>query len=220
MRTLGIIVASIALLVVGSVVWYKIAYPTYTYRLRLTVEIQANGDAKTGSSVIEVEGQRQPDIGGAPPISYRYRGDAVFIDLGDGQSVVATLGFGANGNGDFLYSLAPTLFHMATEEIASKPMAVMRADLPQKLIPTLITFADLSDPKTARVLQPYEFEQVFGSNVHFKSAWVEVTADPVTRGIEKKLPWLARMKAEGLGSRIEARPGRFTVNVPYFTRGR
>jgi hypothetical protein len=25
--------------------------------------------------------------------------------------------------------------------------------------------------------------------VHFKRAWIEMTSDPVTRGIEKKLPW-------------------------------
>lgn len=218
MRTLGIIAASIALLVVGSVVWYKIAYPTYTYRLRLTVEVEANGDAKTGSSVIEVEGNRQPNIGGAPPISYRYRGDAVFIDLGDGRCVVTTLGFGANGNGDLLYSLAPNSLHMTTEEIARPTAAGLRADLPQRLIPTMVTFADFADPKTARIVRPDEFEQVFQSTVHFKRAWIEVTADPVTRKIETKLPWLAKMKAGGLGSRIEARPGRFTVNVPYFTR--
>jgi hypothetical protein len=48
---------------------------------------------------------------------------------------------------------------------------------------------DLNDPSNARVVRPDEFEAVFGPGVRFKRVWIEMTDEPVTRGIEKKFPW-------------------------------
>lgn len=220
MRTLAFIALAVALIVGGVFVWWKINYPTYSYRIRMTVAVDVDGERRTGSSVIEIIGQTQPQIGGAPATFFRYRGDAVFVDIGNGRHVIATLGFGPNGSADLLYTLVPTLFRLNGEEIAAKLAGSgRRAELPDKLTPTLVTFADLNDPKTARVVGLGEFEQVFGQGVHFKGAWIEMTNKPVTKGnLEKQLPWIAEMKASGLDGRIETHPGRFIVNVPYFTR--
>jgi hypothetical protein len=68
------------------------------------------------------------------------------------------------------------------------------------------------------VLSPDDFEQPFGPGVQFKTALVERTKDPVTRGIEGTLVWLARLKTEGKGTSVNSFPGRFSINVPYFTR--
>jgi hypothetical protein len=48
-RLLGIIVAIAA--VAGA---YKLKYPTYTYRYRMTMEVDAGGEVRSRSSVIEV----------------------------------------------------------------------------------------------------------------------------------------------------------------------
>jgi hypothetical protein len=80
-----------------------------------------------------------------------------------------------------------------------------KGDLPPDYIPTLVTFTDLNDPKTARVVQPEKFEQEFGPGVRFKRAWLEtvsrgiwplnlldITGEPITWEIEQKLPWWNR----------------------------
>lgn len=59
----------------------------------------------------------------------------------------------------------------------------------EKALPTLVTFTDLNDPMSVRVVDPDGFEQAFGPGVRFKRAFIEMTNDQVTRGIEKKLPW-------------------------------
>ena len=67
----------------------------------------------------------------------------------------------------------------------------------------LATFADPNDPDTMRTVLPDKLEAVFGSGVHFRGVTAEVVpngywpidfggplGEPVTRGIEAKLPWL------------------------------
>jgi hypothetical protein len=39
------------LLISAAVVAYNIYYPTYSYRVRLSVEVEQNGERKVGSSV-------------------------------------------------------------------------------------------------------------------------------------------------------------------------
>jgi hypothetical protein len=70
---------------------YTYKYPVYTYRYRLTVNIELDGKLRSGSSVIEIgwqEGIKLGDSGGFAPI---IRGQAPIIDLGDRGIVVATL---------------------------------------------------------------------------------------------------------------------------------
>ena len=73
------------------------------------------------------------------------------------------------------------------------------------LIPVLVTFADPGNPATARAVPPDGVEAVLGSGFHLHGIWAEVVpngfwpldfggpfGEPVTRGIEAKLPWWNR----------------------------
>jgi hypothetical protein len=64
-----------------------------------------------------------------------------------------------------------------------------RGKLPDEFVPALITFTDLNDPKTARVVNPAEFEKTFGPGFKFRGATLETTNDSITWSIDKKLPW-------------------------------
>jgi len=57
-------------------------------------------------------------------------------------------------------------------------------------LPTLVTFADLNDPQSMRVIQPGQLEAAFGPDVRFKRIWIEITRNPVTTALEQKLPFL------------------------------
>lgn len=167
--------------------------PVYSYSYRLTIEVDTPDGLKSGSSVIETTVQDDTESWGpreARLVRWRTKGDAVFVDLGSGRQVIALLAMGATGSDNFS-RLVPKLFQLRDlDEVRTWQGRQGRFTLPADLVPTLVTFADLSDPKTARVVRPDEFETVFGPGVRFKRAWIEMTYDPITRGIEKKIPWL------------------------------
>jgi hypothetical protein len=61
---------------------------------------------------------------------------------------------------------------------------------------------------------------VFGSGVTFKGARIEMTREPVTRGIEKKLPWIVGFKGYSGGQLHPdwSRPER-NLTGNHFTKG-
>jgi len=219
LKIVGVIVLIIIAIPAGCVLsaglyqeWF-----TYTHRYRLTIEVETPAGVRSSSSVIEVSIQEKatwvPQTGG---VLTSVRGEAVFVDLGNGRHVIATLGFGPVGTEDKIgwlatETLGPT--HASAEARTNGKLWREasswrgRADLSPANIPTLVTFSDLNDPKTARVVRLDDFEQMFGEGIRFKRAFVEMVpmgtwpfnalgwpsalvGEPVTRGIEKRLPWL------------------------------
>jgi hypothetical protein len=182
------------LAVIGSgVAWCKISYPTYVYRYRLSIAVDVDGQTKTASSVIEVRNVTQPMFGSAPPFFPYVHADAIFLNLGTIGNVVALLGCDPDGSQDCIGTLVPDVFGIAgVENFRQLETLRGKRELTGAFVPTLVTFSDLNDQKSARVVPRDHFEQVIGSGVRFKSAWIEMTSDPVTRGIEKTLPWWGR----------------------------
>jgi hypothetical protein len=195
-RKLGIVAACIVAVIGGGVAWCSLTYPRYSYRYRMTVEVDVDGTLRTGSSVIQVTAQKQPVwIWGVVPVLYGVKGEAVFVDLGKGRNVVGLLASGPTGqNVDYPAGVVPTLFGFGYTDADLRKYSTLRGtrDLPPRLLPTFITFTDLDDPKTARVVRPDQFGQVFGPGVRFKRAWIETTNDPATRDIDQKLAWWGR----------------------------
>jgi hypothetical protein len=71
------------------------------------------------------------------------------------------------------------------------------------LVPVLVTFTDPRDPATMRVVAPDDLASSFGDGVRLRGLSTEVVpnglwpldfggvlGEPVTRGIEARLPWL------------------------------
>jgi hypothetical protein len=113
MKKLGIIAAVLVALIGGLVVAYNLAYPTYSHRYRLTIEVETPEGLKTGSSVIEPYFVAQPMILTSNIGVLGLRGDAVFVDLGGGKNVVALLGLGRTAqNSDALIRLAINAFSL------------------------------------------------------------------------------------------------------------
>lgn len=101
-------------------------------------------------------------------------------------------------------------------------------------IPTLVTFANLADPASAKVVEPTDagFASAFGPGHRLARVTLEMvpagtwpwnrfgwSGTPVTRGIEGKVAFLKRMRDDGLSGRIDTDPNRFIPNFPYFVRG-
>jgi hypothetical protein len=216
---IGMLAACIALAGAGYA-FYQFSYPAYIYRQRMIVEVEAGGQLRTGSSVIEITVRKQPKFGDTATALAYVRGEAVFVDLGQGRNVVALLTSGPNGNGsDYPHRLVTNVFGVSYEDRDLPKLAALRdrSILLGEVLPTFVTVADLNDPTTARIVAPREFEKVLGSDVHFKGAWIEMTDGPVTKGIEQKMPMLTTHKDE-MRRVNDDMPPRFQPHFEYFVR--
>jgi hypothetical protein len=220
MKRLGIVAA---LIVVGILAFYKLAYPTYTYRYRMTVNVEVDGQVRSGSSVIEVSVIRQPEfLPGVRSVDQIERGEAVFVDLGAKRNIVALLASGVYAEkSGYAIALVPTHFKLNlgdSRQLASLSVLRGRWELEGNNLPTLVTFSDPTDPATLQLVRPDQLEQTFGPGVHWRGVFVEMTTDAVTRSIESKLPWVTKMTSGLSGQTTTIYPGRFTPNGTYFKR--
>jgi len=197
------IIAAVVVALIGAWIWY-INQPDHYYRLGIEVETPdgvksaantfAVYQSYTGWGLPEAQGLRQ-----------RLKGDAVFLNLGHGKNVVALLAHGPTATDyDRMNSLDNIAFSKAGQQTswyATKSL-VGTAPLAAVDIPTLVTFSDINDLRTAHVVRPDEFEAVFGPGYRFKRAWVEITNGPVSREIEMHLPFLKTQSRELMKSRI------------------
>lgn len=213
--------AALAIVVgVGGLFVYARYFPPYTNRFRLTIEVQTPDGIKSGSSVIQTT---YWESGGWGPVEAsgvraEAHGEAVFVDLGHNQNLVALLSWGSIGSEqDKIYGLTRAAL-ASGQRIDWKDEYKLKGkgDLPSDYVPTMVTFIDLNDPKSARLVWPNEFEKVFGARVSFRSASIETTSDPISRTIEKKLPMLVTRREEL--RRAYSFPGVFTPQFHLFTR--
>jgi hypothetical protein len=196
MRKLGTIVLAIVLLIGGAVLFYKAVFPTYSsYRYRMTVEVEVNGKVHSGASVIEVTITRQPQVGSAPPYVHHIRGDAIFVDLDKGRNVIALLAAGPRAeNVNYSDNIVPVLFNVPIERWPELGDMRGTREVPASQMPTFVTFADLNNPESARVVRLEDFEKVFGAGVVLRRVTVEMTNESVTYKIVIKLPWLSHVE--------------------------
>lgn len=179
---------------------------TPAYRYRLTVEVETPEGLRTGSSVIEVDTgiSRLPTIGG---VAHSVRGEAVTVDLGGGQFLFALLR--SPGNIDWasniMFLLAPPAPKSAEDTFLTTFENMLAMQNPIELpgyyngigsketstgIPMLVTFSDLSEPKSVEQVDPEDLAATFGDGTSLRRITVQMTDAAVTTGIENQLEWL------------------------------
>ena len=145
-------------LCVGALVagyWYK--YPDYSYRYRLTVNIEVDGKIHSGSSVIEVTWRAGPVFADGGPFGSTVKGQAAVVDFGDRGVVVAILGEGygpaTDGALGALWVAAEAFGnHSTAQEIPHLPDLHGKRDIALSKLPRLLWFANPQDPTTAKRL--------------------------------------------------------------------
>jgi hypothetical protein len=199
--------------------FYKLKYPTYTYRYRMTVEVDAAGETRSGSSVIEVTVKRVPQIlPEVRPYERSLEGQAIFIALPHGKNIVALLASGAVGEReDYPLSVIPLAFQPSkttSVNVEDIPALHGRRELTKEQMPTFVTVTDPTDVRTARVVNVDDLGSTLGVHVH--SISVEMTKDAVTpMDIERHLPFLIKERDQGMVLRY---PGVFTPIYSTFVR--
>ncbi len=72
-----------------------------------------------------------------------------------------------------------------------------KGEVPIANLALLVRFRDPNDPTTVDRVDPYNLAASFGAGVKLLRATVEITDDPLTTGIEKKLRWLDHLISLG-----------------------
>lgn len=174
-----------------------------TYRYRLTVEVNTPSGLRSGSSVIQVSGsQNTRDALGdaAGKINMDVRGEAVAVDLPGGKVLFALLSLpgrteGAAGFAEdaFRARIPPDDGGYAQHLDALKQRHDIGV-LPARAYPMLVTFGDLNNPKSVATVDPARLDANFGPGVALKRITVQITSDPVSAGIGKRLSWITKME--------------------------
>ena len=192
-------VAALMLALIGC------GHSSQVLRYRLSVEVETSQGLRTGSSVIEVRGFKNPDWLTPEGRGTRssFRGEAVGVDLPGGQTLFALLYGGGTdaaefpwlafrdrlkGSKDWLESMermrgwqGEIVLMQPTQTINSKEVSGL---------PLLVTFRDIKDPASVEEVDPVNLAANFGPGVKLRRVTIQITDDPVTTGIEKRLGWL------------------------------
>ena len=188
----------LAALVVGDQI--RINRPNHKYRL--TVEVETPEGVKSVSGVMAVHPDRSYSRGGKTST----KGDAVFVDLGGGKNLVVLLAhIDKSLELDEINYVALRAYKAAGQNVSFNQMSRMTGTVPVtgEVIPVLVSFADPADPATARLVPSDNTEAALGTGIRLCGISAEVVpngvwpldfggplGDPVTRGIEARLPWL------------------------------
>jgi hypothetical protein len=191
--------ALLAVLVIGDQI--RINRPGHKYRL--TVEVETPEGIKSASGVMAVT----PDRGYSRHGHTQTSGDALYVDLGSGKNLLALLAhIDKTLDLDGINYVALRAYGAAGgQRVSFNEMSRMKGKVPVtgELIPVLATFADPNKPGTMRTVPAADLEAAFGHGFRLHAVTAEVApngfwpvdfggalGEPVTRGIEARLPWL------------------------------
>jgi hypothetical protein len=171
-----------------------------SYRFKMTVEVETPQGVKTGSSVYEVSAFKTSElITGGGSSDSTLKGEAVAVDLPDGKTLFALLRMANGTSGDdnlaimSLKTMDPAMSITTRDESARRIRSgdgiKSPAEVAAKDYPMLVTFGDINDPASVKLVDPADFAGSFGPGVRLKRITVAVTDEAVTSAIGNKFPW-------------------------------
>lgn len=194
---------------VGFTVW---ANKSITLRYRFTPVVDENGHTVRGSAVYDTRwagiAEYFPslsELAGGRRWLPIYSGEATYVDLGAPGILFALMtydplrtrqGTALNPAGLLVAPFGYSMIGAVTWDLLYRIQDTRGPiDVPLERLPLLVRFRNLNDPATAERVDPFNLAASFGSGVKLLRATIEMTNDPVTTGIEQKLPWLALPQA-------------------------
>lgn len=183
----------------------------YSYRYRITVEVDTPEGMRSGSSVWET---RQWEGSGIPDRSIRsaVKGEAVVVDLPGGSmfALLRAQDMNVNYASNIVYS--HLLDHpdpgvqMSREAdgFAGNMRAIAKVkpafELYPDEYPLLVRFRDTKDPASVEKVDPADLAASFGPGARLRRITVAVTDDAVTTGIENRFAWWSEYRERHFNS--------------------
>jgi hypothetical protein len=171
-----------------------------SYRYKLTLAVNTPDGVKRASSVGEVSFQRVyfPERGTFSHL----RGEALYLDLGSGAKPLIALltnrireyyGWSKSAGPRLellsdLYNVAASTDYMDTVSKIASQRGPHKIEPDQ--LPDLVTFTNIDDPRSVILVDPDHLQATLGPSFTWNEITIEITDDPVSTGIEQKLPWI------------------------------
>ena len=198
---------SMVVIVVALIAAWKIAYPTNSFRYKVTVNVETPEGLKSGSAVREARIYQQPEVGDNGPWTNVF-GEAVVVDLGARGVLFATLDTDDHYLVFRTFSEGPPGLTRKGARYYEQLRA--KAVVDPLNYPLLVAFKDIKDPKTITVAyKPLKqrdnnkpgiqykivgvednMAELFGNGVRLKDITIEMTKVQITRNVIEYLPWL------------------------------
>lgn len=191
-------------LVGGAVTWWKLEFPSASWRYKITVEVETPEGIKTGSAVREVHAISSIKIGDTGGGAAGVEGEAVIVDMGGHGVLFATIGE------DFGYRVMFMAFPFSKGGLTKEGMEyyshlknAKASLLAINQLPRFVMFRNLNDPLSVKLVDIHNLSKDFGEGVRIKDITIETTDDPITWGVaDKYLHWLSEITANIDGSKI------------------
>jgi hypothetical protein len=206
MKTFIKVIAGLVLLFFAAVFaivgYYFFDYWKYSFEWnqKITVAVETPVGLVSGSAVQHIEwvGGARHSRGEGGNASGKTQGEAVVLDLGANKYLFALL----QGDGKSRMGDASTIAQFALcKSSEMSPGAVCfsklndaragtSAQVQPGNMPMLVTFADINDPKTVKLVDTENLAATFGEGFALKSISVEITDEQVSAGaVERGLGW-------------------------------
>jgi hypothetical protein len=182
----------------------------YRWHQKLTVAVETPDGVKTGSAVTRVSALWGRQLLSGNGVSFGVMGEATVVELPNGQYLFALVSNQSTRSDGFLILATEYVANEAFSEQLSggkqlvaddtrselfEKLQVFRGSrtLPRDQYPLLVTFTDINDPKSVKLVDPANLAATFGQGYQLKSIALEITDEDVTNGrIEKILGWLSQ----------------------------
>lgn len=170
----------------------------HVWRQKTIIEVETPNGIVTGGSVVEVSvhwfGTIEKALTAGNGVSSAGIGEASFVEVAPGKYLFAL---------SLTEPLERTLesFRSPPEE-KNQPLTARLETIRERRVltwdkyPKLVTFDEINDPKTVKLVDPANLAATFGAGFALKSISIEITDEKVTEGnMEKVLVWLCDYKA-------------------------
>jgi hypothetical protein len=176
----------------------------YSWRQKLTITVETPAGEVSGASVSQVSWRKHWIQTDGMGWSFDLTGEAVVVEVTPGRYLFAILKSAATT--EYMGSVAPA-------SIAGLESRVIDGDLfdevrdkrdraagvitvPAYQYPMLVTFDDITDPVSVKLVNPADLAATFGPGVRLKSVTLEVTDEPVTEGAVEAFPFWPTLKEQ------------------------
>ena len=177
----------------------------YTWHQKMTLEVEAEGQLYTGSSVVKVRVKESEPLTKqlGYPLQFGATGEAAYVELPGRRYLFALLGGGPSNSGpqtNAVNIFEDRLPQRGIERFAVLSTSRFKTDIPRSHYPLLVAFMDINDPNLVREIDPDNLAATFGLGVSLKRITLEITDEPVTEGkIESVLGWWLAQGTEKKG---------------------